>query len=96
MKYVLVFLLLGFSIHLFAQPLNSFEKPAENPILKADSTYTFIDPIKKTMVRWQRADVFNPGAIVKDDKVFLLYRAEEQSGWDPGGKNLEAGACREL
>ena len=47
----------------------SFYKPAENPVLKADSTFTFIDPIKKESVKWQRADVFNPAAIVRNNKV---------------------------
>lgn len=72
-------------------PLNKFEKPKENPILRADSTFTFTDPIKKTIVRWQRADVFNPGAIVKDDKVFLLYRAEDNPAAILGGRTSRLG-----
>jgi predicted GH43/DUF377 family glycosyl hydrolase len=56
--------------------LNSFYKPPENPILMADSSFSFIDPIKQQPVAWQKAEVFNPGAIVKDNKVFLLYRSE--------------------
>ena len=55
----------------------SFYKPAENPVLKADSTFTFTDPITKEIVRWQKADVFNPAAIVKDNKVYLLFRSED-------------------
>ncbi len=51
---------------------NSFYKPAENPVLKGDSTFTFIDPIKKTEVKWQKADVFNPAAIVRDNKVCMF------------------------
>ena len=54
--------------------VTSFKKTDLNPILKADSTFVFFDPIKKDTVRWQRADVFNPAAIVKDGKVYLLYR----------------------
>src|ERR1035437_5593400 len=54
----------------------SFYKPAENPVLKADSTFTFIDPIKKESVKWQKADVFNPAAIVRNNKVYLLYRSD--------------------
>jgi predicted GH43/DUF377 family glycosyl hydrolase len=72
-------------------PLNKFEKPIENPILKADSTFIFTDPIKKKIVRWQRADVFNPGAIVKDDKVFLLYRAEDNPAAILGGRTSRLG-----
>ncbi|MCP9234889.1 glycoside hydrolase family 130 protein [Lewinella sp. JB7] len=57
--------------------LTGFEKPAENPILRADSSYSFVDPITEKPVRWQRADVFNPGAVVKGDSVYLLFRAED-------------------
>lgn len=61
------------------QQLNftSFTKPKENPIIKADSTFTFVCPVKNELVKWQKADVFNPAAIVKDDKVYLLYRCED-------------------
>ena len=52
-------------------------KPAENPIIGADSTKVFVDPITNDTVRWQRADIFNPGAIVKDGKVYLLTRCED-------------------
>ena len=69
----------------------SFYKPAENPILKADSSFTFFDPVKKQTVRWQRADVFNPGAIVKDGKVFLLYRCEDNPAAHLGGRTSRLG-----
>jgi len=55
----------------------SFVKPLENPIIKADSSFTFLCPLKKEVVRWQMADVFNPGAIVMDGKIFLLLRCED-------------------
>ncbi|MCI0419163.1 MAG: hypothetical protein L0312_08090, partial [Acidobacteria bacterium] len=29
---------------------------------------------------WEAKDVFNPAAIVKDGKVYLLYRAEDRTG----------------
>jgi hypothetical protein len=32
--------------------------------------------MKKELVQWQKADVFNPAAIVRDGKVYLLYRSE--------------------
>jgi beta-1,2-mannosidase len=69
----------------------SFYKPAENPIVKADSTFTFIDPVKKTEVKWQKADVFNPAAIVKDNKVFLLYRCEDNPAAFLGGRTSRIG-----
>jgi beta-1,2-mannosidase len=71
--------------------INGFYKPAENPILKSDSSYTFIDPIKKELVKWQKADVFNPAAIVKDGKVFLLYRCEDNPAAALGGRTSRLG-----
>lgn len=55
----------------------NFQKPEENPILSADSSYTFVCPIKNEPVQWQKADVFNPAAIVKDGKIHMLFRAED-------------------
>jgi len=69
----------------------SFYKPAENPVLKADSTFTFIDPIKKESVKWQRADVFNPAAIVRNNKVYLLYRSEDNPAAILGGRTSRIG-----
>jgi beta-1,2-mannosidase len=69
----------------------SFYKPAENPVLKADSTFTFNDPIKHELVRWQRADVFNPAAIVKDNKIYLLYRSEDNPAAILGGRTSRIG-----
>jgi hypothetical protein len=50
----------------------NFSKPAENPILGPDSTFTFFCPMKNEVVHWQKADVFNPAAVVRDGKVYLL------------------------
>lgn len=68
-----------------------FTKPAENPILQADSSYIFYCPIKKDNVRWQRADVFNPAVIVKDGKIMLLYRAEDNPKAHLGGRTSRIG-----
>lgn len=69
----------------------TFIKPSENPVLKADSSYTFTDPIKKVPVKWQRADVFNPAAIVKDNMVYLLYRSEDNPSAILGGRTSRIG-----
>ncbi|WP_047244895.1 glycoside hydrolase family 130 protein [Maribacter thermophilus] len=57
--------------------LLGFEKTKKNPIMTADSSYVFMDPVTNQEVQWQKADVFNPGAIVRNDTVFLLFRAED-------------------
>jgi len=68
-----------------------FEKPESNPILSADSSYTFICPIKKERVQWQKADVFNPAAIVKDNKIHMLFRAEDNPRAELGGRTSRIG-----
>ncbi|MGB5317725.1 glycoside hydrolase family 130 protein, partial [Eudoraea sp.] len=57
--------------------MQGFNKTDLNPILTADSSYVFQDPILNKSVAWQKADVFNPGAIVRNDTVFMLFRAED-------------------
>ncbi len=76
--------------------VENFEKPKENPILRADSTFTFLEPIKKQVVRWQKADVFNPAAIVKGDTVFLLYRCEDNPAAHIGGRTSRLGLAHSL
>jgi predicted GH43/DUF377 family glycosyl hydrolase len=36
--------------------------------------------VRKDSVGWEEKDVFNPAAVVKDDTLFLLYRAEDSIG----------------
>src|SRR5687767_12373288 len=51
-----------------------------NPVLVPDSTATFICPVRQQAVKWEEKDVFNPAALVRNDTVFLLYRAEDKIG----------------
>ena len=68
-----------------------FEKTEKNPIMTADSSYVFIDPVTKKEVQWQKADVFNPGAIVRNDTVFMLFRAEDNPDAILGGRTSRIG-----
>jgi predicted GH43/DUF377 family glycosyl hydrolase len=68
-----------------------FEKPAENPILQADPSYQFYCPVRRDSVRWQRADVFNPAAVVRNDTVFLFFRAEDNPKAHLGGRTSRIG-----
>jgi len=72
-------------------PLTDWVKPPENPILSADARYTFVDPVKQDTVHWQAADVFNPAAIVKDGKIHLLYRCEDNPKAHLGGRTSRLG-----
>ncbi|MFN8340346.1 MAG: glycoside hydrolase family 130 protein [Cyclobacteriaceae bacterium] len=74
-----------------ALPVESFTKPATNPVLKADPSFTFTDPISHATVQWQKADVFNPAAIVKDGKIFVLYRCEDNPAAGYSGRTSRLG-----
>ncbi len=49
-----------------------------NPILEPSSDQIFSCPISKKEVRWEERNVLNPSAIVKDGKVYLIYRAQDK------------------
>ncbi len=62
----------------------SFEKAdSVNPVLVPGKNL-FFDPIWKKKVAWEEKDVFNPAIVVKDNKVYMLYRAQDVIGL-PGG-----------
>ena len=51
-----------------------------NPVLLPDTNSTFLCPVRNTIVQWEEKDVFNPAAVVRNDTVFLLFRAEDSIG----------------
>lgn len=60
--------------------LGEFVRPADvNPVISPLET-EFFCPVLKEDVKWEVSDTFNPGAIVKDGKIVVLYRAEDDSG----------------
>jgi len=50
-----------------------------NPVL-VPGINSFICPILNREIHWEEKDVFNPAAVVRNGKVFLLYRAEDTIG----------------
>src|SRR5713226_5429184 len=58
-----------------------FEKPtAVNPAITPSPSSTFLSPMNDSGVRWEEYATFNPAAVVKDGKVYVLYRAEDATG----------------
>ncbi|WP_263353668.1 glycoside hydrolase family 130 protein [Acidicapsa acidisoli] len=60
--------------------LGPFTRPVDEPILKPRPESVFQDPLRKEPVHWEALHTFNPAAVVRDGKVFVLYRAEDDSG----------------
>jgi beta-1,2-mannosidase len=50
-----------------------------NPIVFPSTELTFTCPIKGKSVHWEEKNVLNPCAIIKDNKVYLIYRAQDSS-----------------
>ncbi len=60
--------------------IGPFTRAVNAPVLRPDQTATFSDPITHAPVRWEALHTFNPAAVVRNDKVFVLFRAEDDSG----------------
>ena len=61
--------------------LGPFVRPAEAaPIISPIKDALFDGTILSSPVHWESLHTFNPGAIVRDQKIYLLYRAEDDSG----------------
>ncbi|QPH40129.1 glycoside hydrolase family 130 protein [Pedobacter endophyticus] len=65
--------------------------PGANPVISPDTTSKFFDPIKQEQVDWESNDTFNPGATVKNGKIYVLYRAEDRSGIGIGKRTSRIG-----
>ena len=64
-----------------AWQIGPFTRPsAGNPILGPRPASTFLDPILKQSAHWEALHAFNPAAIVRNGHLFVLYRAEDDSG----------------
>jgi predicted GH43/DUF377 family glycosyl hydrolase len=59
-----------------------------NPVLEPNAGTRFFCPVRNDTVRWEEKDVFNPSAVVRNDTVFLLYRAEDTVGKHAGTSRL--------
>lgn len=56
----------------------------DKPVLEPNPSATFSCPVAGKVVHWESQNVYNPAVVVKDGKVWLLYRADDEprpSGW---------------
>lgn len=81
---VAVALLGGAALHAQNTPswgIGPFTRPADgNPVITPQPASKFMDPIAKKPIAWEALHTFNPAAIVRKDKVYVLYRAEDNTG----------------
>ncbi len=57
-----------------------FTRPVAAPVISPNKSSLFDDPIRHAPVHWESLHTFNPAAIVRNGKVFVLYRAEDDTG----------------
>ncbi len=50
-----------------------------NPILSPSIKEQFLCPLSGKIIAWSEKNVLNPAAVVKDDKIYLLYRSQDSA-----------------
>jgi beta-1,2-mannosidase len=59
-----------------------------NPVLTPLDSTIFFCPVRQDNVYWESKDVFNPAAVIRNDTLFLIYRAEDKIGKFSGTSRL--------
>ena len=60
--------------------LGPFTRPTDTVVIQPRRESVFADPIRRGPVHWEALHTFNPAAVVRNGKVVVLYRAEDDSG----------------
>ena len=72
--------------------LGGFVRPEKaNPIITPNPSNQFDCPMQDKKIGWEESDVFNPAATVKDGKIYVLYRAEDNSAKGIGKRTSRIG-----
>ena len=88
-----VFPLFGYSQNVLPDwALGGFVRPEKaNPIITPNPSNQFDCPMQDKKIGWEESDVFNPAATVKDGKIYVLYRAEDNSATGIGKRTSRIG-----
>ena len=69
-----------------------FERPENvNPVISPIDNTCFYCPLTEDSVAWESNDTFNPAATIYDEKIVVLYRAEDKSGIGIGRRTSRLG-----
>lgn len=75
-----------------AWALGPFIRPeGSNPVICPQPATRFFCPMTGDSVAWEESDTFNPAAVMKDGKICVLYRAEDNSGTGIGLRTSRIG-----
>lgn len=71
--------------------IGPFTRPVSDAIISPDTTKVFFCPMRGKEVRWQESDTFNPAAVLKDGKICVLFRSEDNSATGIGKRTSRIG-----
>ena len=72
--------------------LGGFVRPEKaNPIITPNPSNQFDCPMQDKKIGWEESEVFNHAATVKDGKIYVLYRAEDNSATGIGKRTSRIG-----
>lgn len=72
--------------------LGPFVRPAgQNPVIEPDTAARFLCPMAADSVRWRESDTFNPAAVLLEDRICVLFRAEDNSATGIGQRTSRIG-----
>lgn len=60
--------------------IGPWTRASDAPVIAPNPKSSFDDPVSGRQVHWEALHTFNPAAIVRDGKIYVLYRAEDDSG----------------
>ena len=61
-------------------PFGVWTRASDAPVIAPRKDSSFADPITGQTVHWEALHTFNPAAIVRNGRIYVLYRAEDDSG----------------
>ena len=71
--------------------LGPFVRANQNPVISPQSDSYFFCPMQQMKIKWEESDAFNPAATVKDGKIIVLYRAEDNTSTGIGSRTSRIG-----
>jgi predicted GH43/DUF377 family glycosyl hydrolase len=60
--------------------IGPFHRPVTTPVITPNPKSVFFDPLRQQPVHWEASNTFNPAAVVRNGKIYVLYRAEDDTG----------------
>ena len=60
--------------------IGPWTRASQTPVIQPRPESVFVDSVSGKPVHWEALHTFNPAAVVRNGKIYVLYRAEDNSG----------------